>query len=41
MSDEKIVIYQLLPRLYSKICDKCLPNGTNVQKAAGKINKKT
>ena len=38
MSDEKIVIYQVLPRLFSNMCDTCVPNGTYVQNGAGKLN---
>ena len=36
MSDEKIVIYQVLPRLFSNMCDTCVPNGAYVQNGAGK-----
>ena len=38
MSDEKIVIYQVLPRLFSNMCDTCVPNGTYEQNGAGKLN---
>ena len=38
MSDEKIVIYQVLPRLFSNMCDTCVPNGAYVQNGAGKLN---
>ena len=38
MSDEKIVIYQVLPRLFSNMCDTCVPNGTYVQNGVGKLN---
>ena len=37
MSDEKIVIYQVHPRLFSNMCDTCVPNGTYVQNGAGKL----
>ena len=30
MSDEKIVIYQVLPRLFSNMCDTCVPGDKKV-----------
>ncbi len=38
MSNEKIVIYQVLPRLFSNMCDNCVPRGTRDQNGVGKLN---
>ncbi len=37
MSD-KTVIYQMLPRLFANMNDKCVPNGTIEQNGSGKMN---
>lgn len=36
--DNKIIIYQVLPRLFSNTCDKCIPYGTMQQNGVGKLN---
>ena len=36
--EHKIVIYQLLPRLFSNTCDKCVINGTIEENGCGKMN---
>lgn len=38
MTDEKIIIYQVLPRLFSNRCASCVPNGTYEQNGSGKLN---
>lgn len=38
MADEKIIIYQVLPRLFSNMCDTCVPHGTYARNGAGKLN---
>ena len=38
MTDEKIIIYQVRPRLFSNCCDSCVPNGTCAQNGSGKLN---
>ena len=38
MNDEKIIIYQVLPRLFSNDCTTCVPNGTYEQNGSGKLN---
>lgn len=36
--EHKIVIYQLLPRLFSNTCDKCVINGSIEENGCGKMN---
>lgn len=36
--EQKIVIYQLLPRLFSNTCDKCVINGSIEENGCGKMN---
>ena len=36
--NEKIVIYQVLPRLFSNTCAHCIPFGTKEQNGVGKLN---
>ena len=36
--NEKIIIYQLLPRLFSNTCDSCVSNGSIEENGCGKIN---
>lgn len=38
MTDEKIIIYQVLPRLFSNMCNSCVPNGSYARNGAGKLN---
>ncbi len=38
MTDEKLVIYQVLPHLFSNMCDTCVPHGTYAQNGSGKLN---
>ncbi len=38
MPNEKIVIYQVLPRLFSNMCETCVPRGTCEQNGVGKLN---
>lgn len=35
---QKIIIYQVLPRLFSNICETCVPHGTIAQNGVGKLN---
>lgn len=34
----KIIIYQVLPRLFSNTCETCIPHGTIAQNGVGKLN---
>lgn len=36
--NDKLIIYQLLPRLFSNTCDRCVPNGSIEQNGCGKMN---
>lgn len=36
--ENKIVIYQVLPRLFSNTCDHCIPFGTKEENGVGKLN---
>ena len=36
--DDKIIIYQVLPRLFSNTCDHCIPFGSKEQNGVGKLN---
>ncbi len=38
MTNEKPIIYQLLPRLFANSCDHCVPYGTIEQNGCGKMN---
>jgi len=38
MISSKPIIYQLFPRLFTNICDHCVPNGTIKQNGSGKMN---
>lgn len=38
MNKDKIIIYQLLPRLFTNRCPNCVPNGTIKQNGSGKFN---
>ena len=38
MTDEKLIIYQLLPRLFTNTCNACVPNGSIGQNSCGKFN---
>lgn len=38
MENNKLIIYQLLPRLFTNSCEKCIPNGTIEQNGVGKMN---
>ena len=36
--EDKIIIYQVLPRLFSNTCDHCIPFGSKEQNGVGKLN---
>lgn len=36
--NQKPIIYQLFPRLFTNTCDNCIPNGTIKQNGSGKMN---
>ena len=36
--NQKPIIYQLFPRLFTNTCDHCVPNGTIKQNGSGKMN---
>jgi len=36
--NSKLVIYQLLPRLFANYCETCVPNGTIAENGCGKLN---
>ena len=38
MKQEKIIIYQLLPRLFGNTNEKCIPNGSLEENGVGKFN---
>lgn len=38
MKKEKLIIYQLFPRLLTNMNDRCEPGGTLAQNGAGKMN---
>lgn len=38
MKQEKIIIYQLLPRLFSNTQERCIPNGSLKENGVGKLN---
>lgn len=38
MNQNKVIIYQLFPRLFTNRCEKCVANGTIAQNGVGKLN---